>query len=286
MEGSSEDLFARYRRGASSEIESTPEETPEQTEEVTEPVETPEVETPEAEPEIPEPTTEEKPEEKAPAAAKPPQTVPLSVLLAERQKAQAEAQRAAAAEQRIREIEAQQRQGNQPNIYEDQEAHAKWMADEIDYRVEQKLQADREAQALRNAQEEADREFRNLNAAMARYESRPELLTEAFEFATPRSNDIAWTKLALSQDDPIAFFLEEKNRHALVEEIARDPEGYVARKIAERSNAGTVGTPVAPAPKPQMAATAPNSLASARGAASPPTVTPSREEAFRRLFNK
>lgn len=267
-----------------SETETTTEEIAEAETETVETPETPEVEAT-AEAPVTEPTAEQPRDDRGQFAEKR-ITVPITALHAERDKARAEAQRATELEQRLREYEAQQRQANRPDPFENPEDYDRYLQEQVDLRLEQKLR-EHEAQRQRQFEaQQAEELFKPFQASMAQHG--PEKTQEALEYASTYAvKDDAWGQAMLRSTDPVATILEEKNRHAQAEaewaEYQRDPQAFKARIAAELSAAGAV---TAPANQPQMAATAkaPRSLASAGGGTPATPTVQSPSEAFLAIF--
>jgi len=266
-------------------VEATPEA---QTETVEAPAETTEAPKTEGEAEV-------KPEAEAPKEEQPRDDkgrfaqrdmVPLSALLAERQRAQAAAQERADFEAKLRELEARVSQSNRPDPYVDPDGYEAYLQAQVTRQVEARLHAEREEQHRQQVAAQAQNMFHNFATTVVQHD--PEEVRAALDYAAARAavgpEGEAWGNEALAQPDPILWINEQRNRHAQFEEYVRDPQGFLARKAAEMGFA--TAAPAAVAPQPQMAtAAAPRSLASVGSAtAAPPTAT-TLKEAIDAIFN-
>lgn len=286
-EGSFDDIFNRKGEDHS---EATVENTPEaKTEEVAaEEAKTEEAPKEDAEAEVKteaEEKPEEQPRDEKGRFAQREQTVPLSALLAERQRAQAAAQERAEMEQRLREYETRLSQTNRPDPVYDPDGYEQYLQTQVARQVEAKLHAEWEAERARQAATEAQNLFANFATTVVQHD--PDEAQAALDYAVRRAEvDDAWGQEGLRQADPVAWFIEQRNRQA--QEEAEFAEWRAQRAAAQQqpgvSPAGTAQ--VAPATQTQVAtAAAPRSLASASGATSAPPIALTSSEAFDAIFN-
>lgn len=298
MDDSFDNIFDRKvedNSEATTEVETT-------TEQVTETVEAPvetTVETTEetTQTEAEEPTNEGQPRDEKGRFDSPKNWVPVEAAQAARQKAQAaeqraqaEAQRAAELEARLREIEAQHRQTNRPDSFENPEGHEQWLLEEAERRAFEKLQASQ-------IQQQREAEFRQHQALHVHMTQNAlshghslDTVQEALDYATDIAlADEAWAQEVLASPDWVGKVLEERNRHAQQAaewaEYSRDPAGFIARKAAEMSTAGTAYAGLATT-HTAATAKAPRSLASAGTSSVPTAPIPTGTEAFDAIFNK
>jgi len=281
MDESFDDIFDR-KVEANSEANDAVEITPEA------PIETPEVATETTTEEAPaKVATEVQPRDEQGRFTPRVDMVPHSALHAARQKAQAEAQRAAELEQRLQEYEDAKRQNERPDPFEQPDDYDRHVQELVQRQVAQQLrqiEAQRQQQLI---QEQTKGLFDNLTAVVKNYPE--EVAKEALDYGVAQSSvDDEWGQECLRQADPIKAFLDHKNRHAQeladLEELRRDRAAFIAREAALL---GFGGASSATANQPQMAAAAdaPTSLASAgSGFVSPPT-TQTMSEAFDAIFD-
>jgi hypothetical protein len=198
--------------------------------------------------------------------------VPPTALQQERQRRQDAERRAAEHEQKLREIEAQRERANAPDPFVNPDEYSTYLMAQAERMAEQKAQqiiAQREQAELQN------------KFSRAAQQHSPEEVQTALDYARARSAvDDAWGRNGLAQEDPVAWFLAQRNEHVQFEEYMRDPSGFKARIAAEMGTAGV--TPVASA-QTNTAAAAPKSLANtgSNTAKSAPS-----KDAFDRLFKK
>ena len=171
-------------------------------------------------------------------------TIPVEALIEERNRRQAEAHRAAELERRLGEYEAQQRNAQRPDPFENQHEFHGYDQQQIQQGVHQSLM-----------QKEQQAHLENFHSSHVRASEThgDEAVRAALDWAAQRGQyDEMWARHALSQRDPVSWIVEQQNRHAQFDEFVRDPDGFKARIAAEMGMGTAVSA--APANTTQMAA--------------------------------
>ena len=206
--------------------------------------------------------------------------VPVDALIEERTKRQEAEKARADYETKLRELESQNKQQTRPDPFDS--------PDEYETHIEQKIAQAIQADRMARDQEELQKNF-GASLSKAEQSHGKETIKAALDWAAERAQkDEAWGQTGLSNPDPVAWILEQKNRHALIDEIssAESIEDYIARKAAEMGIAGTAS--VATAQTNNMAAkvAAPKSLASAGSNGRNTSNGKTGDDAFNAIFKK
>lgn len=265
-------LFSEQQNESEAENDAV-EQTPVETAEVVETAEEP-TETPPAEEAPTEPARDEKGRFKQERNG-----IPVEALLEERTKRQ-ELERQLAEERKQREAEAARLQSDQtPDPLDDKDAYNSWVKQQI------AAEAQRIVQEQRQQQQEA---WFNASAAkaIAANNGDKSVVDAVVSWAGQHAaSNPKFVQEMHTQADPVAWLIEQQNRHALAEEFARDPDGFIARKLAEQSaavaaTAATNTTQVAAKTK------APKSIASIGSGNSVKTNDRTSVEEFEAIFNR
>lgn len=211
--------------------------------------------------------------------------VPVEALIAERQRAQAEAAQRAEYEAKLRTYEEAQRQTDRPDPFENPDDYDQ----HVQNLVEQRLQAYEQNRQQQEMARQTEALFKPFAEAAVNYSQ--EQIAEALSYAASYAeSDEAWGQEMLKSTDPVARILEEKNRHAQQraewDEYSRDPAAFVARKASELGTVGQTQS-VFPTTANPMAATAkaPRSLASSGGGSPAAPIAGTSSEAFDAIFD-
>lgn len=206
-------------------------------------------------------------------------SIPLDALIEERNKRQEAERQRQEIERQLQELQAQQQSATRPDPFDDPDGYSDFVQKQIDARVQQLIQ-DRDTQA-----QVASFHSSRLKAEQ---ELGADKVQTALKWAeqTAAQND-AWGRYGLAQPDPVKWFVEQQNRHAEFEEYARDPHGFLARKLAEQSTAAGATAPAQTNAQAAAKVQAPKSVASMGTGTSAPKVSNETDAEFlRSVFAK
>ena len=204
--------------------------------------------------------------------------VPVDALLEERTKRQEAEKLRAEYEAKLEEAQVNKQRQTRPDPFDSPDDFDKYMKEQIATAIT----SDR----VQRQQEEQSKHFTK-SYSKAAEDHCEDTVKAAIAWASEKAKtDDAWGRTGLSQPDPVAWILEQQDRHAQFTEFNNDPQGFIARKAAELGTAGTADAALANST--QMAAkvvAAPKSLAST-GSNVKSVNNKTGDEAFMAIFRK